>query len=467
MAKKSSRLPYRVGQWLPADQHTLERWLERTLKRAEEAAKPLEPSVQALKDLIESDPAAYMWFHQMFNQVPRRAPYNMNPGGQPQVRNYHQMLRLMNHQLTTPPEYNDTGLIGFPINAILDWSMGTEAGFAAFLDDKVNAALKGVLDAWGQYLLTPDSASVLNEDPDDGWLGANAMVALVQALPEYALYRQQTGEDLEPEEATKIFQETFVCEPSEPHWGWKSWDDFFIRSFRDGKRDPASPDDDDVIANACESAPFALKFGVRERARFWMKGQPYSLRHMLNDDPRVEQFVGGTVYQAFLSAKSYHCWNAPVSGKVVDIQLIPGTYYSEPPAFGFVNPRMPSDSDNFPEDGRDPIQVPDSAAPNDSQGYISEMAARGLMFVEADNKDIGLMAFLAIGMAEVSACDFWVKPGDHIAKGQQIGAFHFGGSTHCLIFRPEVKLEFDLHGQVPSLDAYNIPVCSRIATVRR
>jgi phosphatidylserine decarboxylase len=43
--------------------------------------------------------------------------------------------------------------------------------------------------------------------------------------------------------------------------------------------------------------------------------------------------------------------------------------------------------------------------------------------------------------------------------------FHFGGSTHCLIFRPGVNLEFDLHGQKPGLDSKNIQVNARIATL--
>jgi hypothetical protein len=44
--------------------------------------------------------------------------------------------------------------------------------------------------------------------------------------------------------------------------------------------------------------------------------------------------------------------------------------------------------------------------------------------------------------------------------------FHYGGSTHALIFRPQVDLEFDLHGQSPGMDSKNIPVRARIATVR-
>jgi phosphatidylserine decarboxylase len=42
--------------------------------------------------------------------------------------------------------------------------------------------------------------------------------------------------------------------------------------------------------------------------------------------------------------------------------------------------------------------------------------------------------------------------------------FHFGGSTHCLIFGPQVKLDFDMHGQTPGLNSKNIPLRERIAT---
>ena len=96
---------------------------------------------------------------------------------------------------------------------------------------------------------------------------------------------------------------------------------------------------------------------------------------------------------------------------------------------------------------------------------IRLVAVLALVFIEADNPEIGLMALLFVGMAEVSSNDITVYEGQYVKKGDQLGMFHFGGSTHCLIFRPGVKLRFDLHGQTPGLHAGNIPVRSRIATV--
>jgi phosphatidylserine decarboxylase len=72
---------------------------------------------------------------------------------------------------------------------------------------------------------------------------------------------------------------------------------------------------------------------------------------------------------------------------------------------------------------------------------------------------------LAVGMAEVSSCQITVYDGQKVRKGDQLGMFHYGGSTHCLLFRPQVQLEFDHHGQRCGLHAHNIPVNARIATV--
>jgi len=69
--------------------------------------------------------------------------------------------------------------------------------------------------------------------------------------------------------------------------------------------------------------------------------------------------------------------------------------------------------------------------------------AAPLMFIEADNPAIGLMCVLPVGMAEVSTCEITVYEGQHVKKGDQLGMFHFGGSTHCLMFRPGVRLDFD------------------------
>jgi len=408
---------YRVGEWLPSDQTFLNQWMEERIRYADTITTPFPPVIKEFQNLIESDPQLYMLFNQMFVETSKHH-YNKTPIGTPQVRDYLHMLELFSGILKTAPEFNETGLVGFPINAILDWPMGTNSGFAAFLNDKVNARLKKILNEWAKFLDSPESCNVLNTDEHTGWFGKDAK----KAMPD--------------------FEKEFKCDPDKPHYGFTSWDNFFTREFKDGQRPVASPGNDAIIVNACESAPYKIATNVNRTDKFWIKGQPYSLVHMMDNDDFVDQFVGGTIYQAFLSALSYHRWHSPVSGKVVKTRVIDGTYYSEAISEGF-----------------------DPSGPNESQGYITEVATRALIFIEADNPAIGLMCFMAVGMAEVSTCDITVKAGQHVTKGDQLGMFHFGGSTHCLIFRPEVKLDFDLHGQKPGLNSSNIVINSRIATV--
>ena len=52
-----------------------------------------------------------------------------------------------------------------------------------------------------------------------------------------------------------------------------------------------------------------------------------------------------------------------------------------------------------------------------------------------------------------------------MANISSVKQFHFGGSTHCLIFRPGVKLEFVSQAQNPGEHAENLPVCGQLATV--
>jgi len=106
---------------------------------AVKAKKPFHPVIQELQDIIESDAEIYALVTMMFDQVPRK--YEHSQYGK-QVRDYKHFLDLLNAIMTKSPTYNDTGCVGFPINAILDWAMGTEGGFAAFLNDKLNAQFK-------------------------------------------------------------------------------------------------------------------------------------------------------------------------------------------------------------------------------------------------------------------------------------------------------------------------------------
>lgn len=391
--------------------------------------------LKEFKSLIDNTPRIRMQFEQMFEQVPQKRPYHHTPTGHPQVRDYDHMLQILNHLLTTAPSWHDksyrVGFVGMPINALLDWPMGTPSGYAAFLDPQVNAMLKKVLNAWGEYLQSPASAQVLDK-AESGWFSDHGVHSLAMTA--------NVGQ------TSWSFEEMFHCNPDAPHFGFTSWDDFFTRTFKEGVRPVAEPENPLVIANACESKPYKIATNVKSHDKFWVKDQPYSVSDILADSSLGKEFEGGTIYQAFLSALSYHRWHAPVTGTVRKAYLVEGTYYSEPLFEGLGDPKN-ADIDLGGE--------------TTSQGYLTQVATRAVILIETHEPKIGLVAFVGVGMAEVSTCEITVKEGQKVNKGDEIGMFHFGGSTHCLLFKPGVNVSGFPTPQI----AHNVPVRSKLAVV--
>jgi phosphatidylserine decarboxylase len=155
-----------------------------------------------------------MLFHEMFEQMPKNKKHLQDPSGNMKnIRDFNHVLQLLNHIIGISPSWTDSGhsvgVVGVPIDALLEWPMATPAGFTAFQDPKVNEALKKVLDAWGVYLKSPESADVFHEGKE-GWFGPEAKKSLATTA--------NVGVTDLP------FEELFECDPSKPHYGFNSWD---------------------------------------------------------------------------------------------------------------------------------------------------------------------------------------------------------------------------------------------------
>lgn len=448
---------FNVGRWLPTDFELIRSHIKGIKSFVAANPTDLTENIILLNNYVTSNPQLNTWSNDMFTEVP--AKYKDLDYGT-ELESWSEFIPLLNGIMTMTQTYNDTGCVGFPINSLLDWAMGTEAGHNFFLDNGVNEHFNKVLNDWGEYLTGSASKyAVLNNnkevteyaghfnDPQYYWLSDKAMISMATAL-DGADY---TGK---PIEARAKFIKAFYCpDVNDPNYGFTSWDNFFTRKFNAKIRPVA--EGDNVIANACESGPYRVAYNVKRFSKYWVKGQPYSLLNIFNEtegnSPLTDKYEGGTIYQAFLSAESYHRWHSPVNGKIKTTyetaKQTPfnSTYYSE---------LLPTNQDSY-----------DSAGPNESQGYISNLATRGIIEITANNKAIGDMLVIPIGMAECATCDITVKVGDTVTKGNQIGMFHFGGSTHLLIFQKDVSLLFDYQGQMPNIKASNIQINSKIATV--
>ncbi|XP_028402207.1 L-tryptophan decarboxylase-like [Dendronephthya gigantea] len=379
-------ITYRLGHWVTADIKTICRHVK-SMRTADEVTRP---SLLALKDLIETDPEVNMLFSAMFTYEFEDPDIPENP-----ITDYMDMLLKFQEVISKPPGYTDP-LGSAPINHILIYVMATPAGTMAFINDKVNKCFKDILNDWAQLLNHEDSKEALNSK--DGWLCPESLAT----MPD--------------------FLETYQVDLTDPlYYGFKCWNDYFARKLRTDKdvRPVANKDDPLTICSPCEAFPYFIERNPQLRDEFWIKAQPYSLQHLLDDDALTEKYVGGTVYQAFLDTANYHRWHAPVDGKITKAYIKEGAYYAEALSMGY-----------------------DPTANTHSQRYLCHVDTRAIIHIDTGNPALGTVIFIAVGMAEISSCPIEAYYGQEIKKGDPLGTFLFGGSTYVLLFEKHVHVKF-------------------------
>ncbi|WP_321923104.1 phosphatidylserine decarboxylase family protein [Burkholderia sp. BCC1998] len=400
---------HRLGEWMAREESQMAGYRANIANaaRAQAGEQLRTPAVQALARLFDDHAVLRMSLTRAIDEA-------LEAGRMLGYASIGELMTVIDHLMTYTPPFSETSLVVCPLNAFLDWPMCMPSGHAVFRDAAVNAHLKQVLNVWCDFLGGPHSRAHLDTSPPDGWFCDAAR--------------------------TRVGLSQFQYREDQPYWGFDSWNDFFTRRFRAGARPVAAPDDPHVIVSACEAAPYHTESSVKIRDRFWIKGQPYSLRDIFTPArlPLAERFVGGDLYQAYLSAYNYHRWHAPVRGTVTHAYRVDGTYYSVAEAEG-----------------------PDPAGLNDSQGYMTAVAARAVVAIDCDDPGIGTVAAVFVGMGDVSSCVIEVVPGQRIDKGDEIGYFQYGGSTCCLLFEPGVIDRFQcappFDGDTPAVQV-NAPV---------
>ncbi|KAJ9480678.1 hypothetical protein VN97_g12863 [Penicillium thymicola] len=395
----------------------------------------LDPAVSALKNLLEGDQRLNNLCLSMFTEAKELVRTGRAHSAYLVIDNITIIMRLFDYILTRSPEWEDVdtpnNLRGLSFNLVLMVLMETPSGLQLFKQANVNVHMRQILRKWAQFLESPESLYALNAK--DGWLSQSALAKL---------------EDLvnRPVQERRKFTDIFDCpDPTNPDTlGFVSWDAFFSRRLKSGIR-PTPPRESllkhgwSPILNACESRPWQIACYPSGNSGITLnlKGKSYSVCSMLDNDPLSEYFVKGTVYQAYLSALSYHRWHSPVAGVIRKILYIDGSYFSHLP-------------------------ISDILAMEKSQTYLAAVATRAAIFIDAADPQVGLICFVGVGMGEVSSCDAFVKEGDYVEAGDEIGSFHYGGSTHCLLFREGVNVQFEPWAE-DQQRAHNIPVRSLLA----
>jgi len=387
--------PTIARRWLPNEEAVLKRWhgiISEEIQKRYGAKRHL--VIQEFEQLIDDDPVVRMYLTQMIEEISDVCRHLY-----PAPKNLQEFLVLLNAVLTIAPPYIPKGpgeasaLAGTPFSAILIWTMGTPSGFAAYRNPKINAMFKKLLCVWTGFLNSENSRYVLTDSPN-GWMCGKAQ--------------------------KQLCMEDYIYVQHAPYWDFSSWNDFFTREVKPEARPIAGKQDNKVVVAACDSTVYRISRGVQARSEFWIKSQPYSLADMLNNE-YVETFVDGDVWQAFLSPFNYHRWHSPVAGTIIKAYVKEGLYFSQATSEG----QDWTDQDH-------------------SEAYITHVQTRALFFIEADDKKIGMICVMPVGMVEISSCLIHekIKGGYHVEKGEELGYFQFGGSTHCVIFQKDAIKDF-------------------------
>lgn len=413
------------GGWLPRHPDIYKNFINRLLKRALQRSHDSlehEPAVAAFGEAIQGDPVMKSLFDQIFRQVHEQS----------KVKDFECLLHELDCIIVTAPKYEvvrdsngeviASEPVGVPMYLVFDLLSNTAAGYDLFRMKKFNRALKTLLENWGKFLMQSGSNSTLNTT-DEGWFGAAGITHLEEHLGEYS------------------FERTYKCpDATADNRGFETWDAFFTRALNDGVR-PIKPEPIVLppggprtaaypipIYNACESTVLRIERNVKQHDQFWLKGQSYSLYDMFNrNDEYAKLFEGGTVYQAFLGPTDFHRWHSPIKGTITDIVVVEGTYYAVLP------------DDGAEQDDPELAKGDPRGALIRSQPFLTIEATRVLFYIESE--DIGTMCFIAVGMAEVSTCQVRVKKGQAVVPGMELGMFHFGGSSHALVFPKGIYFE--------------------------
>lgn len=213
----------------------------------------------------------------------------------------------------------------------------------------------------------------------------------------------ESAEGLETLYTDPIYQiDDYMKAPS----GWLTFNQFFARHVRPGKRPIDGLWDDSVVVSAADSV-FHGQWDIDEDSQITVKGVEWSIHQLLDGSPFQDRFTGGMYVHSYLSAHDYHRFHVPVRGVVREVRNIPGRVIL------------------------DVIKKENGSLDMTDGNTYQFTQARGLIIIESP---LGLVAVLPVGMGQVSSVNLTAQVGATLAKGEEFGYFTFGGSDIIIMF---------------------------------
>ena len=357
----------------------------------------MEPIVQRLVALIEQ----HNW-QEPFRQA-------LNQAAAQQVAQIHQI-----HTLDDYLEY---------IDDMVRWAP-REAGDSRLVHDKL-VEFHFILDQ-------PPLRSL--QSPIEPSMGAQRLTPLSQWMSDYAV---AWGAYLDtPASAGHV--DSFRTNPAfrwddymPPPSGYQTFNQFFARHVRPGRRPVAGSCDDHIVVSPAD-ANFIGAWPVEADSTLIVheqvldvKGLRWSVQQLLHGSPYAQRFAGGVFTHSALRTFDYHRWHAPVAGTVLEARIIQGQVWLD-------------------------VRAVESTVNGVKQKVLRALEGTGYQFVQTRgllvlDSPVGLVACLPVGMAQVSSVVITAEVGSRIRKGEELGYFQFGGSDFVMVFERGANLK--LHCQ--------------------
>ncbi|MFE7592561.1 phosphatidylserine decarboxylase [Kitasatospora sp. NPDC057512] len=331
---------------------------------------------------------------------------------------------------TTIPDYLDY------LTTFSEWKPRQDAE-AAWSDDK--GGYQEVYDRLCHFYylidqkVTADDNRIVQNDPwFKEWL-VRFTKAWGSFLDTTASFSDEQLKSFEDDAPRYRVQDSMVDgKPNEPS-GWLTFNQFFARELNPGLRPITDPEHNATVTLPADCI-YKKQYHIEADSEIHPTGDPLRLKltHEVTTIPQLlsekseygKKFAKGTFVHYFLAPYSYHRFHTPVAGRVKECFPIHANTYLD-----------------VTIDGNGQFDAPD----NSTDGYEFTQA-RGVIVIDtADSPygDIGLVAIVPVGMAQVSSVKMTMTVGAQVPKGEEFGYFLFGGSDIILLFQEGKTPEID------------------------
>ena len=199
---------------------------------------------------------------------------------------------------------------------------------------------------------------------------------------------------------------------------YKSFNDFFIRDIKDGKRTFSK--DKDTLCACCDS--YLTHHKIRNDLTFEIKGTKYTIDSLLNNKKLANSYKDGDILIFRLAPNNYHHYYFPFDGTLKESYLIKGKFHS-------VNPIVYDKYAVYKENTRNV-----SILSTKLYGDVIYMEVGALLVGKIKNNNVKTFT-----------------------TGDEKGYFEYGGSTVILIFKND-KLLIDDIVKNTSIENYELSV---------